>query len=107
MADEGSDALEVRLTPEDQMVLKYLVKLVLQGVSRDEIALAFDHAFTGVRDVEVAALRALVQGRNALPELDRCLQGGRFETLRLAVHDGDLVRAWRAADDAPRTHPGT
>lgn len=106
MADERTDTLEVRLTPEDQMVLKYLVKLVLEGVSRDEIALAFDHAFTGIRDAEVAALRALIQTRSALPELDRCLQGGRFETLRLSVHDGDLVRAWRGADE-PRVHPGT
>ena len=79
------------------MVLKYLVRLVLDGVSRDEISLAFDHAFTDVRENEVVALRALVQGQRCLPELDAALRGGRFETLRLAVHDGDLVKAWRSA----------
>lgn len=82
------------------MVLKYLIRLVLDGVSRDEISLAFDYAFTGVRANEVAALRALVQGQRCLPELDACLRGGRFETLRLAVHDGDLVKAWRPAGAA-------
>lgn len=95
MAAEHGDALEVRLTPEDQMVLKYLVRLVLAGVSRDEISLAFEHAFVDVEDREVAALRAIVQERTALSKLDEALRGGRFETLCLSVVDGGLIEARR------------
>lgn len=95
MAAQHGDALEVRLTPEDQMVLKYLVRLVLAGVSRDEISLAFEHAFVDVQDREVAALRALVQERTSLSQLDEALRGGRFETLCLSVADGGLVAARR------------
>lgn len=102
MAAEQGDALEVRLTPEDQMVLKYLVKLVLAGISRDEISLAFEHAFVDVQDREVAALRALVQERSALSRLDEALRGGRFETLCLSVLDGGLVEARRSSDAARR-----
>ena len=63
MAQDSGETLEVTLTPEDQMVLKYLVKLMMQGVSRDEVALAFDHAFVDVRETEVAALRSAASGR--------------------------------------------
>lgn len=98
MAQDGGNSLEVTLTPEDQMVLKYLVKLMMQGISRDEVALAFDHAFVDVRETEVAALRRLVQSETQLPELDVALRGGRFETLHMAFANGDLINTWRGAD---------
>ncbi len=99
MAQDGSDTLEVTLSPEDQMVLKYLVKLMMQGISRDEVALAFDHAFVDVRETEVLALRRLVQGSTGsrLDELDVALQGGRFETLHMSLAGGDLINCWRGA----------
>ena len=100
MAQDGADTLEVTLSPEDQMVLKYLVKLMMQGISRDEVALAFDHAFVDVRETEVMALRQLVQGSTGsrLDDLDVALQGGRFETLHMSLSNGDLINCWRGAD---------
>lgn len=100
MAQDRADTLEVTLSPEDQMVLKYLVKLMMQGISRDEVALAFDHAFVDVRETEVHALRRLVQESNSnrLDQLDVALQGGRFETLHMSLSGGDLVSHWRGAD---------
>ncbi|MHC5020055.1 MAG: hypothetical protein ACYTGX_08085 [Planctomycetota bacterium] len=98
MAQDSGETLEVTLTPEDQMVLKYLVKLMMQGVSRDEVALAFDHAFVDVRETEVAALRRLVQRENRLSDLDVALSGGRFETLHMSLANGDLINCWRGAD---------
>jgi len=82
------------------MVLKYLVKLMMQGISRDEVALAFDHAFVDVRETEVAALRRLVQGSTPtrLGELDIALKGGRFETLHMSLDNGDLINTWRGHD---------
>jgi len=101
MASQSPEPHEVRLTPEDQMVLKYLVKLVMGGMSRDEIALAFDHAFVDAQERDVAALRALVQEKTVLPRLDEALKGGRFETLRLLFSDDGSLQAWRATDSQP------
>ena len=106
MGDVGgtpSEHHEVCLTPEDQMVLKYLIKLVLSGMSRDEIAHALDHAFTDLAATELTPLRSLVADEGNLPVVDACLRGGRFEILHLALSEqGDLVRSWRAATTPPR-----
>lgn len=83
-----SQGLEVRLSPQDQMVLKYLVRLARSGISLDEIALALDHAFTEVTGLAAIALRSLVAEPRNLPVLDETLRGGRAATLHITVGAG-------------------
>ncbi len=89
---------QVMLSPEHQMILKYLVKLLGHGASRDEIALALEHAFNGFTLQDSLAIRSLVEEERNIPLLDASLRARTPSPLEVSIGPGGALVSTRRLD---------